>query len=101
MTDSEKIKHIREMLKLTQQEFAAKLNVSQGSITSLEKGRNKEMSLTVFKNLVNEFGVNPYFFLSNRNEPEFSDSTADKRKKISKYEELIDQLYDIRLGFKK
>lgn len=96
MTDAQKIKHIRELLNLTQQEFADKLNTSQGSITSLEKGRNKEMSLTLFKSMVNVFGVNPYFFLSNKKEPEFAEKESSLRSKVLKYEKLIDQLHSLR-----
>lgn len=100
MTDGEKLKHIRNLLQLTQGEMSDKLGLSQQALSHLENNRNTEMSFGVFKNLVNNLGVNPYLFLK-ENEPVFikkNGSEENLRKKLSQYDHLIDKLVLLRKG---
>lgn len=105
MTDGEKLKHIRKLMGLTQEEMAEKLSIGQQALSHLESGRNMEMSYGVFKNLIQQCGVNPYYFLFEGNkESEFlpkkgNDANA-LRKKIKSYDRLIDQLQELRKGEK-
>lgn len=98
MTLSEKLKHIRELLGLTQSDFAEKLQVSQQSISSIERGANKDISLDLFKKLVNILHINPFYFLTDDKEPEFivKNNISELRKKIKDYEALVDKLLAVR-----
>lgn len=58
MQISEKIKFIRESVKLSQKEFAEKLNITQSTVSKYEK--NERMpDFNVLKNLFFHFNINP------------------------------------------
>lgn len=54
---NERLKQLRKVLKLTQQEFADKLNIKRGTIANYEIGRNEPID-AVITLICKEFGVN-------------------------------------------
>ena len=53
---NERLKQLRKVLKLTQQEFADKLNIKRGTIANYEIGRNEPID-AVITLICKEFGV--------------------------------------------
>jgi len=95
--DGEKLKEIRKMLQLNQSEFAESLDISQAALSYLEAGETT-MSLSVFKNLIQIFNVNPYAFLTDsKNEPLF----LKARKGNMIEQELKSKLAAVRKGLEK
>ncbi len=92
MSDGEKLKSIREELRLTQHDMAAALRISQQAISHLEGGRNRDMSMSILRQLVKRYNVNPYYLVGNSKEPMFAKPENLLRKKLLGYEELIDRL---------
>ena len=54
---NERIKELRKVLKLTQQEFADRLNIKRGAIANYEVGRNEPID-AVISLICKEFNVN-------------------------------------------
>lgn len=54
---NERIKKLRKTLKLTQQEFADKLNIKRGSLANYEIGRNEPID-AIISLICKEFNVN-------------------------------------------
>ena len=54
---NERLKQLRKALKLTQQEFADRLNIKRGTIANYEIGRNEPID-AVITLICKEFGVN-------------------------------------------
>ncbi|MFT3704659.1 MAG: helix-turn-helix transcriptional regulator [Agriterribacter sp.] len=99
MTDSEIIKAIRTETGLSQRDMAARLGVSQSALSSIEVGRNP-IYHELFKKIVLELNVNPWFFVKD-NQTVFLTGTGESnalKKKLDKYEKLIDKLIDVKGG---
>lgn len=64
MQPSEQIKAIRKVKNLSQSELANICNVSTSAIGNIESGRQKEISRSIMKELVNRVGVNPSWLLT-------------------------------------
>ncbi|MFB6454453.1 helix-turn-helix domain-containing protein [Chitinophaga sp. Hz27] len=62
MTEGQRILYIRKLIKKNQQEFAQLLSVSQAALSDIENGKNG-ISYPVFRKLVEEIGVHPYWFM--------------------------------------
>ncbi|RAJ75520.1 helix-turn-helix protein [Chitinophaga dinghuensis] len=62
MTEGQRILHLRKLIKKNQQEFAQLISVSQAALSDIENGKNG-ISYPVFKKLVEEIGVHPYWFM--------------------------------------
>ena len=80
MTIGERIKTIREELKMTQANFASKLGTARNTIANYEIGRREPMEATI-KAICREFNVN-YFWLT-KGEGEMFDAIP---------ESLVDEL---------
>ena len=104
MTYGEKLKHIRKNnLGLTQTELAESIHFTQTAIERIENGKVKDGSFELLRQLVLVHHVNPYYFIYEKtNEPPILKRTAIASKsilqKISKYENLIDELMAIKRG---
>jgi transcriptional regulator with XRE-family HTH domain len=58
MTENERLKIIRNELKLTQKDFSDALEIKQGSYSDVERGK-AGISALLLKNLIRKFRVNP------------------------------------------
>lgn len=97
MTLADKLQAIRKAKGLSQQEMAAMLEVTQGAITNLEVGRNKDIKMLLLKKMVYRMGVNPFYLLGDDDkEPMFYSGEKQTRQKLKKYEALIGKLNDLR-----
>lgn len=81
MTDGQRILHIRKLIKKSQQDFALMLGISQAALSDIENEKNG-ISYSVFKRLVEEVGVHPYWFMWGQ-EPVFRDESFFDKYKIS------------------
>lgn len=81
MTEGQRILYIRKLIQKSQQEFAQLLAVSQAALSDIENGKNG-ISYPVFKRLVEEIGVHPYWFLWGQ-EPVFRDASFAMKYNIS------------------
>jgi len=54
----DRIKHLREMLKLNQSEMAERLNIQRGSLSSIERKKTKTVTDRVIHDICREFVVN-------------------------------------------
>lgn len=79
MSDAEKIKIIRKILELSQADFCQKLEISQAALSDIEKGKHG-FSFHFFRLLVEEYPVNPFFFLKKgiQGFPPFTDEGLNK-----------------------
>lgn len=68
MQPSEQIKAIRKVRNLSQSELANICSVSTSAIGNIESGRQKEISRSIMKELVNRVGVNPSWLLTGEGE---------------------------------
>ncbi|WP_160711258.1 helix-turn-helix domain-containing protein [Chitinophaga solisilvae] len=71
MTEGQRILFVRKLIQKSQQEFAQLLAVSQAALSDIENEKNG-ISYPVFKKLVEEIGIHPYWFLWGQ-EPVFRD----------------------------
>jgi transcriptional regulator with XRE-family HTH domain len=81
MTEGQRLLYIRKLLGKSQQEFAQLLSVSQAALSDIENGKNG-ISYPVFKRLVEEIGVHPYWFMWGP-EPIFRDSSFEAKYNLS------------------
>lgn len=72
---NERLKKLREHLGLTQKEFASRIGLKNGIISSYEKG-TRPIPPSNFKLICNEFEVNEQWLL-NGEEPMFKDITLE------------------------
>lgn len=54
----DRIKHLRELLKLNQKEMAERLNIQRGSLSSIERKKTKTVTDRVIYDICREFLVN-------------------------------------------
>lgn len=62
---SERIKRIRKMLDLTQQEFADRIGIKRNTIANYESGRNEPVD-SVISLICREYGVNEIWLRNRR-----------------------------------
>lgn len=71
MNIHERLKYLREQLKLTTRAFGASINMTGGSITNMENGQRNITDRTI-RDICREYNVNPDWLI-NGNEPMFED----------------------------
>ncbi|RBL88545.1 helix-turn-helix domain-containing protein [Chitinophaga flava] len=81
MTDGQRILYIRKLIKKSQQDFALMLGISQAALSDIENEKNG-ISYPVFKRLVEEVGIHPYWFMWEQ-DPIFRDNSFHDKYKIS------------------
>lgn len=75
MNIHERLKQLRDELKLTTRAFGAAINMSGGAITNMEKGTRNITDRTI-RDICREYNVN-YDWLANGIEPMFADVTNE------------------------
>lgn len=75
MNIHERLKYLREDLKLTTRIFGATINMSGSAITNMEKGTRNITERTI-RDICREYNVNPDWLI-NGIEPMFTDVTSD------------------------
>lgn len=81
---NERLKKIRNILNLTQQEFADKLNIKRGTVANYEIGRNEPID-AVITLICKEFGVNEVWLRTGEGGDEniFTKISSDDRFSIN------------------
>lgn len=74
---NERLKQLRKELKLTQQEFADKLNIKRGAIANYEIGRNEPID-AVISLICREFNVNENWLRNGSGDEMFNDISRDE-----------------------
>jgi transcriptional regulator with XRE-family HTH domain len=74
-----KLKLIRKHLRLTQEEFAEKLHITQSYYSALERG-DKKVGPNVLDELFNNIGVSPAWYFSNDDQMKDQVLISDKEK---------------------
>lgn len=75
MNIHERLKYLREQLKLTTRSFGASISMSGGAITNMEKGLRNITDRTI-RDICREYNVNPEWLIDG-NEPIFVDVVSD------------------------
>lgn len=88
----QRIKQIREALKLKQKDFAEKINMSGPSLSELETGKYKP-GFDILVNLSKLFNVNLYFILFGQGEM-FIDPLLSPYNRLREYAVNIDDVRD-------
>lgn len=68
MTEGERIKQIRKNAKMTQEEFAKRIGVTQPAITKIEN-RNRNITEQMRKSICREFRVDPIWLMTGEGDP--------------------------------
>lgn len=71
----ERLKYLREHLRLTTRAFGASINMSGGAITNMEKGLRNITDRTI-RDICREYNINSDWLI-NGNEPMFEDIVSD------------------------
>jgi DNA-binding XRE family transcriptional regulator len=95
-TLGERIKHIRKTNQLNQVQFAKIIDVSQGTLSELEKDKYKP-SLDTIISIYNNFTVDIEWLLVNHSEEGFTEETYNSKFK-GKEEELLTLFRNLSTG---
>ncbi len=91
-----RIAKIRKLNKLTQPEFAERIDLSTTEISNLERGKNS-LSFTTLVNICNEFDVCPCQILSGAIKDSVDDNIIDLIRTLSKEEQQM--VYKLLLAY--
>ena len=91
-----RIAKIRKLNKLTQPEFAKRIDLSTTEISNLERGKNS-LSFTTLVNICNEFDVCPCQILSGAIKDSVDDNIIDLIRTLSKEEQQM--VYKLLLAY--
>lgn len=91
-----RIAKIRKLNKLTQPEFAERIDLSTTEISNLERGKNS-LSFSTLVNICNEFDVCPCQILSGAIKESVDDNIIDLIRTLSKEEQQI--VYKLLLAY--
>jgi len=93
-TQGERLKDLRLVLKLNQQQMASKLGITQSAISAVEKGISGSLSGENLTKLLIEYNVNANWLLAGKgemfNSQENKNNEIDKRIEL-KVNELLNQ----------
>jgi transcriptional regulator with XRE-family HTH domain len=81
MTDGQRMLFARKLIVRSQQDFSRMLGISQAALSDIENGKNG-ISYPVFKRLVEEVGIHPYWFMWGQ-DPVFRDNSFFDKYNIS------------------
>ena len=91
MVIGDRIKKVRNELKLTQKEFATKLGISRSNLSDMENGRNKAENINILKKLSEISNKSIDYFIKDINS--FENRLKNYRKNLGlKKRELADKL---------
>ena len=91
MVIGDRIKKVRDELKLTQNEFATKLGISRSNLSDMENGRNKAENINILKKLSEISNKSIDYFIKDINS--FENRLKNYRKNLGlKKRELADKL---------
>ncbi|MCM3634970.1 helix-turn-helix domain-containing protein [Paenibacillus camelliae] len=68
MSIGERVKHVRELVKLTQQQFANEIEISQGRLSEIEKNKCKPSAETLIS-LSKKYDINLNWLLLGEGRP--------------------------------
>lgn len=91
-----RIAKIRKLNKLTQPEFAERIDLSTTEISNLERGKNS-LSFSTLVNICNEFDVCPCQILSGAIKDSVDDNIIDLIRNLSKEEQQM--VYKLLLAY--
>ena len=91
-----RIAKIRKLNKLTQPEFAERIDLSTTEISNRERGKNS-LSFTTLVNICNEFDVCPCQILSGAIKDSVDDNIIDLIRNLSKEEQQM--VYKLLLAY--
>ena len=94
MEYGKKIRELRLRLGLSQSAFAAKLGIHKQMVSDVERGKQKRFNPQVEQKIVELFGLEPSFFLSDK--PQSADQTqrsATSSSPLSAEEEILLRYY--------
>lgn len=83
-----RIAKLRKLNRLTQAEFAEKIELSPTEISNIERGKNS-LSFNTLVNICNEFDVCPCQLLSGAIKDNVDDNIVDLIRELSKEEQKI------------
>ena len=90
---SERLKELRKILGLTQQEFADRLGIKRNAVTNYEVGRNSPADIVVSL-ICREFNVSEAWLRTGEGEPFAKKSRSDEIR------EYVDRIQGVNDGFK-
>lgn len=93
MVIGDRIKKVRNELKLTQKEFATKLGISRSNLSDMENGRNKAENINILKKLSEISNKSIDYFIKDINN--FESKLKDYREnnlKINTRREMAEKL---------
>lgn len=90
---SERLKELRKILGLTQQEFADRLGIKRNAVTNYEVGRNSPADIVVSL-ICREFNVSESWLRTGEGEPFAKKSRSDEIR------EYVDRIQGVNDGFK-
>jgi transcriptional regulator with XRE-family HTH domain len=73
--ERDRITMLRELLQMSQTEFARKIGISQGALSQIESGRSR-LSMETLKNLSSEFNINCNWIVNGKGNIFFSSAKA-------------------------
>ncbi|MBO5463834.1 MAG: helix-turn-helix transcriptional regulator [Clostridia bacterium] len=91
-----RIAKIRKLNKLTQAEFAERIDLSPTEISNIERGKNS-ISFNTLVNICNEFDVCPCQILSGAIKDEIDNNIVDLIRELNKEEQKI--VYKLLLAY--
>lgn len=106
MDFGEKLRYVRkELLRMTETEFASSIGANQATINAVESGQNKNLSFSLFKQLVKVHRINPMYFINDGTEdapilPIETNELAALKQKVAAYEGLLKEFNRIKEGRK-
>ncbi len=92
-----RIAKLRKLNKLTQAEFAEKIDLSPTEISNIERGKNS-LSFNTLVNICNVFDVCPCQILSGAIKDDVDDNIIDLIRELSKEEQKM--VYKLLLAYK-
>jgi transcriptional regulator with XRE-family HTH domain len=72
MIFGQRLKHLRKLHQLTQEDMAEKLNMEQSTYSRYEKDKTKSVSHIIVLKVAKEFNVSADWLLGNNNNPPLS-----------------------------
>ena len=91
MTDiGERIKQIRKEAKLSQHDFAQSIEVSQGFLSNIEKGRH-QATVELLIRITNTYEVDANWLLSGKNKAEYESLPEEHQILIHTYDAASDE----------
>lgn len=94
MSVSDKIKHLRESMGLTQTELGEKLGVKKNAVSKWECGRVEDIPTSKIKAMAVLFDVPPSYLIDDEIELKSTLTEKDKRDIARDLEQMMDQLED-------